>query len=84
MVVGGYSTNNFSHTIDPLGFDSRASPARTVVVNMGNTSPRRHFAEISTINGSTERNHEQSIMADIIQLKNGVGTSIYNGNLGST
>ncbi len=66
MMAGGYSTNNFSHIAEPLGFDSRTSPARTVVVNMGNTSPRRHFAEISTINGSTERNHEQSIMADII------------------
>jgi hypothetical protein len=34
----------------------------------GHSSPRRlhHFAEISTINASTERTYERSIMADII------------------
>ena len=34
----------------------------------GHTSPRRlhHFAEISTINASTERTNERSLMADII------------------
>jgi hypothetical protein len=67
---GGYSTNNVSH-IDhqyPLGgLDSRSSPARTVIMNLGNTSPRRHnFAEISTINASTERTQERSLMQDII------------------
>jgi hypothetical protein len=57
-LAGGYSTNNVSHIDHHLNgcLDSRSSPARTVVVNLGNTSPRRHnFAEISTINASTER-----------------------------
>lgn len=88
QIPGGYSTNNVSH-IDhqyPVGgLDSRSSPARTVIMNLGNTSPRRrNFAEISTINASSERTQERSLMQDIIQLKNGVNMSQFNNNFGQT
>jgi hypothetical protein len=57
---------------------SRISPLRTSTMIPGTagrmqSSPRRkhHFAEISTINASTERTtHERSLMAEILNIKN--------------